>query len=124
MPAIPTSWSRPWGKCPVIPMGQCRSAALCNRQGASGHGRPRLAITRSVQTPQLLWGKRVELLTELLGRLPQRLGFLGNPGNVAFGTNWRDAQESAAKAGADLKRGARPHSSAAWTARPCEIGLA
>ena len=67
--------------------------------------RPGGNVTGFVQSPQLLWGKRLDLLTELLGRPPRRLGFLGNPGNVTFDSSWRDAQDAAARIGADIRRG-------------------
>ncbi len=67
--------------------------------------RPGGNVTGFVQSPQLLWGKRLDLLTALLGHPPRRLGFLGNPGNVSFPSSWSDAQDAAARIGADIKRG-------------------
>src|SRR5215207_9352581 len=46
--------------------------------------RPGGNITGFMQSPQPLWGKRLDLLTELLGGPPLRVGILGNPENVTF----------------------------------------
>jgi putative ABC transport system substrate-binding protein len=67
--------------------------------------RPGGNVTGCVQNPEPLWGKRVGLLTDLLGRPPRILGFLGNPSNVSFETSWRDVQNVAAKIGARINRG-------------------
>jgi len=62
--------------------------------------RPGGNITGFAAGPQLLWGKRLEILAELLGRPPHRLAWLGNPGNYenhsAGDCGWGDAarQES------------------------------
>jgi putative ABC transport system substrate-binding protein len=66
--------------------------------------RPGGNITGLAQGPQILWGKRLGLLTELLGRLPRRLAWLGNPGNAGSEANWMDAKDATAQAGVDLAR--------------------
>jgi putative tryptophan/tyrosine transport system substrate-binding protein len=66
--------------------------------------RPEGNITGFMQGPQLLWGKRIELLTELLGRQPRRLAWLGNPGNNGSKASWADAQAAAAGIGSEVTR--------------------
>jgi putative tryptophan/tyrosine transport system substrate-binding protein len=66
--------------------------------------RPGGNITGFMAGPQFLWGKRIGLLTELLGRPPGRLAWVGNPGNVASPANWADAMNAAAKIGSELVR--------------------
>jgi putative tryptophan/tyrosine transport system substrate-binding protein len=66
--------------------------------------RPGGNITGFTQGPQVLWGKRLELLAELLGRQPRRLAYLGNPGNVGSVSNWTDAKDAAATVGAEIVR--------------------
>src|SRR5690242_15322202 len=66
--------------------------------------RPGGNITGFMQWPQSLWGKRIELLTELLGRPPRRLAWVGNPGNAASAGNWADAREAARRIGAEIVR--------------------
>jgi putative ABC transport system substrate-binding protein len=66
--------------------------------------RPGGNLTGFLQSPALLWGKRLDLLSELLGQPPRRLVFMGNPGNTSFGAQWRNAKEEAAKIGADIVR--------------------
>jgi putative tryptophan/tyrosine transport system substrate-binding protein len=61
-------------------------------------------ITGLSQGPQIVWGKRLDLLSELLGRVPRRLTYLGNPGNLAIEADWADARDAAAKIGGDLVR--------------------
>ncbi len=67
--------------------------------------RPGGNITGFMQSPQPLWGKRLDLLTELLGGPPRRIGFLSNPENVTFPSSWLDARQSAEKLGAWIERG-------------------
>jgi len=66
--------------------------------------RPGGNITGLAQGPQILWSKRLGLLTELLGRLPHRLAWLGNPRNAGSEANWTDAKDATAQAGVDLAR--------------------
>jgi putative tryptophan/tyrosine transport system substrate-binding protein len=44
------------------------------------------------------------LLTEMLGRQPRRLAWLGNPENSGSVSSWTDAKDAAARAGVDLAR--------------------
>jgi putative tryptophan/tyrosine transport system substrate-binding protein len=66
--------------------------------------RPGGNITGFAQGPQILWSKRLGLLTEMLGRQPRHLAWLGNPGNSGTGLNWADAKDATTRAGADLAR--------------------
>jgi putative tryptophan/tyrosine transport system substrate-binding protein len=66
--------------------------------------RPGGNITGFTQGPQVLWGKRLELLAELLGRRPRRLAYLGNPENSGSTTNWTEAKDAAARIGAEIVR--------------------
>jgi putative tryptophan/tyrosine transport system substrate-binding protein len=66
--------------------------------------RPGRNITGFTQGPQILWGKRLDLLTELLGHQPRRLAWLGNPKNAGNEWNWIDAKDAAGKIGADIAR--------------------
>ena len=64
--------------------------------------RPGGNITGLMQGPQILWSKRLGLLTEMLGRQPRHLVWLGNPANSGATSNWADAKDAAGRAGADL----------------------
>ena len=66
--------------------------------------RPGGNITGFMQGPQILWSKRLGLLTEMLGRQPRHLAWLGNPENSGTASNWADAEDAAARVGADLAR--------------------
>jgi putative tryptophan/tyrosine transport system substrate-binding protein len=66
--------------------------------------RPGGNITGFMQGPQVLWAKRIELLTELVGRPLKRLAWLGNPGNASSDASWADARDAAAKFGNELNR--------------------
>src|ERR1700738_2879253 len=66
--------------------------------------RPGGNITGFAQGPQILWSKRLGLLTEMLGHQPRHLAWLGNPGNAGSALNWADAKDAAARVGADLAR--------------------
>jgi putative tryptophan/tyrosine transport system substrate-binding protein len=66
--------------------------------------RPGGNITGFAQGPQILWSKRLGLLTEMLGRQSRHLGWLGNPGNSGSAANWADAKDATARAGVDLAR--------------------
>jgi len=66
--------------------------------------RPGGNITGFAQGPQILWSKRLELLTEMIGRQPRHLAWLGNPENSGSVPNWADAKEAAARAGVELAR--------------------
>lgn len=66
--------------------------------------RPGGNIPGFMQAPHFLWGKRIELLTELLGRAPRRLAWIGNPRNTGSEANWADARDAAVKGGSELIR--------------------
>jgi len=66
--------------------------------------RPGRNITGFSNGPLILWGKRLSILVELLGRPPLRLAWLGNPANAGAAPNWADAKVEAGKLGADLIR--------------------
>jgi putative ABC transport system substrate-binding protein len=66
--------------------------------------RPGGNITGFAQGPQILWSKRLELLTEMIGRQPRHLAWLGNPENSGSVPSWADAKEAAARAGVELAR--------------------
>src|SRR3981081_287148 len=57
--------------------------------------RPGGNITGFAQGPQILWSKRLGLLTEMIGRQPRRVAWLGNPENSGSIPNWADAREAA-----------------------------
>jgi putative ABC transport system substrate-binding protein len=66
--------------------------------------RPGGNITGFAQGPQILWSKRLGLLTEMLGHQPRHLAWLGNPGNAGSALNWADAKDATTRAGADIAR--------------------
>jgi len=66
--------------------------------------RPGGNVTGFLQSPQNLSGKRLDILTELLGRRPRRLAYVVNPGNVNTARLWADAAEAAGKLGAEIQR--------------------
>lgn len=61
-------------------------------------------VTGFAQGPQILWSKRLSLLTEMIGHRPRRLAWLGNPRNSGSIPNWADAKEATASAGIDLTK--------------------
>ena len=66
--------------------------------------RPGGNITGFAQGPQILWSKRLGLLTEMIGRQPRRVAWLGNPENSGSVPNWSDAKEAAERAGVEIAR--------------------
>jgi putative tryptophan/tyrosine transport system substrate-binding protein len=66
--------------------------------------RPGGNITGLSAGPQLLFGKRLELLAELLGRPPRRLAWLGNPTNALAELTWTHAEKTSAAFGAEIRR--------------------
>jgi putative tryptophan/tyrosine transport system substrate-binding protein len=66
--------------------------------------RPGGNLTGFLQSPELLWGKRLDFLREVMGHSPRRLAFIGNPGNTGFRAQWDNARAEAAKIGADIHR--------------------
>jgi putative ABC transport system substrate-binding protein len=65
--------------------------------------RPDANVTGISGGPQLLNGKRLELMTELLGR-PRRVAWLGNPANAGAERAWANATEGAPALGIALMR--------------------
>jgi putative ABC transport system substrate-binding protein len=61
-------------------------------------------VTGVMQAPQLLSGKRLDTLAELLGRVPRRLAYVLNPRSPNHGPLWTDAAEAAAQIGAEIVR--------------------
>jgi putative ABC transport system substrate-binding protein len=66
--------------------------------------RPGGNVTGFMQWPHFLWGKRIELLTELLGRPPRRLAWIGNPRNVTSPAGWADARDAVTRIGSEIVR--------------------
>src|SRR3954454_20735901 len=66
--------------------------------------RPGGNVTGFLQSPELLWGKRLDLVKELLGHPPRRLAFVGSTGHTSFGAQWRNAYDEAGRIGAEIKR--------------------
>jgi putative tryptophan/tyrosine transport system substrate-binding protein len=66
--------------------------------------RPGRNATGFAAGPQILWGKRIELLTDLMGHTPRRLAWLGNSGNAGSEGNWADAEDAAHKIGVKIAR--------------------
>jgi putative tryptophan/tyrosine transport system substrate-binding protein len=64
--------------------------------------RPGGNVTGILAAPQLLAGKRIDILRELLGHLPRRLGYIHNPGNVNVPALRADVVDAAASIGADI----------------------
>jgi putative tryptophan/tyrosine transport system substrate-binding protein len=67
--------------------------------------RPVGNLTGFTQSPEMLWGKRLDIIRELLARRPLRIGFLGNPQNVTFGPAWSNVTSEVGKIGATVARG-------------------
>jgi putative tryptophan/tyrosine transport system substrate-binding protein len=66
--------------------------------------RPGGNVTGFLQAPQLLSGKRLDILTELLERPPRRLAYIVNPGNVNATRLWTDGLEAATRIGGEIRR--------------------
>ncbi|MBI1774237.1 MAG: ABC transporter substrate-binding protein [Proteobacteria bacterium] len=65
--------------------------------------RPGGNVTGLSQGPQLLDGRRLGLLVDLLGR-PGRVGFIANPGNAGSESKWAEAIAAARNLGVGLER--------------------
>jgi putative tryptophan/tyrosine transport system substrate-binding protein len=61
-------------------------------------------LTGFLQMPELLTGKRLDILAELLGRHPRRVAYVLNPENVNAARLEADAAQAAGHIGADLQR--------------------
>jgi putative ABC transport system substrate-binding protein len=71
---------------------------------AESISRPGGNLTGFLQTPQLLSSKRLDILTELLGRHPGRVAYVLNPASVNAARFEADAAQAAGHIGADLRR--------------------
>jgi ABC-type uncharacterized transport system substrate-binding protein len=65
--------------------------------------RPGGKITGVALAPQMLWGKRFELLVELLGHRPPKVASLSNPEEVAAKRTEAAAMQSAEKLGIEVE---------------------
>jgi putative ABC transport system substrate-binding protein len=50
-------------------------------------------------TPQILWGKRLELIAELIGHRPTKVTWLGSPGDIMFKRSLAAVMEAAEQMG-------------------------
>jgi putative ABC transport system substrate-binding protein len=66
--------------------------------------RPGKNITGIAVAPQILWGKRLELLVELLGHRPAKIAWLSNPENVPTKLNEAAVRQSAKTLGVEVER--------------------
>ena len=66
--------------------------------------RPGRNITGIAVAPQILWGKRLELLVELLGHRPAKIAWLSNPEEVPTKRNETALMQSAEKLGIEVER--------------------
>jgi putative tryptophan/tyrosine transport system substrate-binding protein len=60
--------------------------------------------TGTAMSPQILWGKRLELIVELIGHRPAKVAWLGNPGNSATEINLAAVMQSAEQMGIKVER--------------------
>jgi len=66
--------------------------------------RPGRNTTGTSITPQILWGKRLELTAELLGHQPTKVAWIGNPDEVSAKRNLAVLMQSAEKLGVKVER--------------------
>jgi putative ABC transport system substrate-binding protein len=66
--------------------------------------RPGKNITGIAVAPQMLWGKRLELLVDLLGHRPGKIAWLSNPEAVSYKLNEAAMMQSAEKLGIEVAR--------------------
>jgi putative ABC transport system substrate-binding protein len=66
--------------------------------------RPGRNITGVAVAPQILWGKRLELLVELLGHRPAKIAWLSNPEEVFTKHHEMAVMQSAEKLGIEVER--------------------
>jgi putative ABC transport system substrate-binding protein len=66
--------------------------------------RPGKNITGTATARQMLWGKRIELVVELLGHPPAKIAWLSNPDEVATKLNEAAVMQSAEKLGIEVER--------------------
>jgi putative ABC transport system substrate-binding protein len=65
--------------------------------------RPGRNTTGTSISPRILWGKRLELIEELMGHRPAKVAWFGNPGNVATKLNLTALMQSAEQMGIKLE---------------------
>jgi putative ABC transport system substrate-binding protein len=61
-------------------------------------------VTGTALAPQMLWGKRFELVVELLGHKPAKIGWLSNPEEVSTKLSEAAVMQSAEKLGIEVER--------------------
>ena len=61
--------------------------------------RPGRNATGMSLTPQILWGKRLELIAELIGHRPTKVTWLGSPGDIMFKRSLAAVMEAAEQMG-------------------------
>jgi len=66
--------------------------------------RPGRNATGSTISPQMLWGKRLELIAELLGHLPSKVAWIDDPDYVSAKLNLAAAMQSAEELGVKVER--------------------
>jgi putative tryptophan/tyrosine transport system substrate-binding protein len=66
--------------------------------------RPGRNVTGIAVAPQMLWGKRLELLVELLGHRPAKIAWLSNPEAVASKPSFVALMQSAEQVGIEVAR--------------------
>jgi putative tryptophan/tyrosine transport system substrate-binding protein len=66
--------------------------------------RPGKNVTGTAVAPQILWGKRLELVVELLGHKPAKIAWLSDPGDVATKLNEAAVMQPAEKLGIEVER--------------------
>jgi putative tryptophan/tyrosine transport system substrate-binding protein len=66
--------------------------------------RPGKNVTGTAIAPQMLWGKRLELVVELLGHKPAKIAWLSNPEEVSAKLNEAAVMQSAEKLGIEVER--------------------
>jgi putative tryptophan/tyrosine transport system substrate-binding protein len=66
--------------------------------------RPGRNITGIAVAPQMLWGKRLELVVELFGHRPAKIAWLSNPEYVPAKINETAVMQSAEKLGIEVER--------------------
>jgi putative ABC transport system substrate-binding protein len=65
--------------------------------------RPGKNVTGTAIAPQMLWGKRLELVVELLGHKPAKIGWSNHPEEVATKLNEAAVMQSAEKLGIEVE---------------------
>jgi ABC-type uncharacterized transport system substrate-binding protein len=65
--------------------------------------RPGKNVTGTAVAPQMLWGKRLELVVELLGHKPAKIASLSNPEEVSTKLNDAAVMQSAEKLGIEVE---------------------